>query len=479
MELKNLTIKKFHEGLINKQFSAFEITKAFFDYIEKKDSEIDAYLRLTKDLAFSQANKTDVDLANGEELDILAGIPLAIKDNILIEDEPTTAASKILANYRASYDATAIKKLKSFGAVFLGKTNMDEFAMGASTENSGFKTTKNPYDLERVAGGSSGGSAAAVAADMALAALGSDTGGSIRQPASFCGVVGLKPTYGAVSRHGLIAMASSLDQIGPIAKTVEDAAILFQAIAGKDEFDATSVNYEYKLGNAKKLKIGLPKEYFSGGLDKETEKGIEEAIQNLKSLELEFKEISLPHTKYAVSVYYIIMPAEVSANLARYDGIRYSQMSNVSGQMSLRDIYFKTRGSGFGDEVKRRAILGTFVLSHGYYDAYYTKAQKVRQLIKKDFDEAFKEVDVILTPVYPTPAFKIGEKVDDPLKMYLGDIFTIPANLAGLPAISIPVKGKKPDVKRELPVGFQLIGKPFGEADILGIGQRYEQLIHA
>ena len=489
MNLKNLTIKKFHEGLLNKDFSALEIAKAFFDYIDKEDEKIGAYLRLTKDLAFSQANKTDVDLAEGKELDILAGVPLAIKDNILIENEPTTAASKILANYRASYDATAVKKLKSVGAVFLGKTNMDEFAMGASTENSGFKITKNPYDLERVPGGSSGGSAAAVAADMATAALGSDTGGSIRQPASFCGVVGLKPTYGAVSRYGLIAMASSLDQIGPMAKTVEDAAILFKAISGRDELDSTSANppsggkygdelLNPKLENIKKLKIGVPKEYFiAEGLDKSVLKTIEEAIKTLKKLGFEFKEISLPHTKYAVSVYYIIMPAEVSANLARYDGIRYGQMSDVKGQMSLKDIYLKTRGEGFGDEVKRRAILGTFVLSAGYYDAYYAKAQKVRQLIKKDFDEAFKEVDVILTPVYPTPAFKINEKIDDPLKMYLGDIFTIPANLAGLPAISIPVNGQKSKVKGQLPVGFQLIGKPFREADILGIGRYYESLI--
>ena len=347
MDLSNLTIKKFHEGLLNKQFSAFEITKVFFDYIKEKDSQINAYLHLTKDSALSQAEQVDVDLAKGKELGILAGAPLAIKDNILIEGMPATAASKILENYTASYDATVIKKLKEAGAVFLGKTNLDEFAMGSSTENSAFQITRNPYDLERVPGGSSGGSAATVASDMCVAALGSDTGGSIRQPAGFCGVVGLKPTYGAVSRYGLIAMASSLDQIGPIAKTVEDAAILFNAIKGKYPLDATSVNYgsgirNYGLEDIRKLKIGLPKEYFAPtfqseprpegvgveGLDKNIASAIEEAIKNLKSLKIEFKEISLPHTKYALSCYYIIMPAEVSANLARFDGIRYARISN-------------------------------------------------------------------------------------------------------------------------------------------------------
>lgn len=516
MGLNNLTIKKFHEGLLSREFSAFEITKAFFDYIKEKDSQINAYLYLTKDSALSQAEQVDVDLAKGKELGILAGVPLAIKDNILIEGMPATAASKILENYTASYDATVIKKLKEAGAVFLGKTNLDEFAMGSSTENSAFKITRNPYDLERVPGGSSGGSAAAVASDMTVAALGSDTGGSIRQPAGFCGVVGLKPTYGAVSRYGLIAMASSLDQIGLITKTVEDAAILFKEISGKDELDATSVDFRYndeeflnpKLENIRKLKIGIPKEYFVECLDRNVASAIEEAIKNLKSLKIEFKEISLPHTKYALSCYYIIMPAEISANLARFDGIRYSRTitdhtrintdsprkSASSPQKSaLRDIYFKQRGEGFGEEVKRRIILGTFVLSYGYYDAYYVKAQKVRRLIKEDFDKAFNEVDVILTPVSPTPAFKIGEKTDDPLSMYLSDIFTIPVNLAGLPAISIPITRTNTDYTRidtdsqyksassqrksaSLPIGFQLIGKPFHEADILGIGQYYERI---
>ncbi len=490
MDLSNLTIKKFSEGLISKQFSAFEITKDFFNYIKGKNQEIGAYLHLMEDLALSQANRIDVELAEGKELGILAGAPLAIKDNILIEGIPATAASRVLENYISSYDATVIKKLKEAGAVFLGKTNLDEFAMGSSTENSAFKITRNPHDLERVPGGSSGGSAAAVAADMAVAALGSDTGGSIRQPAGFCGVVGLKPTYGAVSRYGLIAMSSSLDQIGSITKTVEDAAILFEAIKGKDALDSTSVdNHKSQITNRKledirKFKIGLPKEYFIEGLNREVALAIEEAIKLLKSLKIEFKEISLPHTKYALSCYYIIMPAEVSANLARFDGIRYTRITGGSDQRVIRgsladqrksaleEIYFRQRGRGFGNEVKRRIILGTFVLSSGYYDAYYAKAQKVRRLIKEDFDKAFNEVDVILTPVSPTPAFKIGEKTDDPLAMYLSDIFTIPVNLAGLPAISIPVK----KYQDELPIGFQLIGKPFQEADILGIGQFYERL---
>ncbi len=479
MDIQNLTIKKFHKGLLKKEFSVFEITKAFFDYIEKRDKEINAYLNLTKDSALSRANKIDIELAEGNNLGILAGTPLAIKDNILIEGESATAASKILENYRASYDATVVKKLKSAGAVFLGKTNMDEFAMGSSTENSAFKITKNPYDLERVPGGSSGGSAAAVSSGMAIAALGSDTGGSIRQPAGFCGVVGLKPTYGAVSRYGLIAMASSLDQIGPLAKTVEDAEILFEAIKGEDSLDATSIDRKsmtdnLRLEDVRKLKIGIPKEYFIKGLDKETASAIEETIKLLKSLKLEFKEISLPHTKYALSSYYIIMPAEVSANLARFDGVRYGRIAKSESQsVSLKNIYLQTRGEGFGEEAKRRIILGTFILSSGYYDAYYAKAQKVRRLIKEDFDKAFDPaaggVDVILTPVSPEPAFKIGEKTSDPLTMYLSDIFTIPVNLAGLPAISIPVKKRM-----GLPVGFQLIGKHFQENDILGIGRYYE-----
>ncbi len=484
MDLENLTIKKFHEGLVKKEFSAFEMSKKFFDHIEVKDEEIGAYLRITKDLAFSQANEVDVKVAKGEEIDAIAGIPTAVKDNILIEDEPATAASKILKNYRASYDATVIRRLKEKSAIFLGKTNLDEFAMGSSTENSAFKTTRNPYDKERVPGGSSGGSVAAVASDMCVVALGSDAGGSIRQPAGFCGIVGLKPTYGAVSRYGLIAMASSLDQIGSIAKTVEDAEIIFNAIKGKDALDSTSVDLKekkFEFENLKDMTVGLPKEYFGEGLEEKIKKEIDEVIKKLKSLKIKFKEISLPHTKYALSCYYIIMPAEVSANLARFDGIRYSRINGI-GAKNLKDIYFNQKGEGFGEEVKRRIILGTFVLSSGYYDAYYAKAQKARRLIKEDFKKSFDisgdGVDVILTPVSPSTAFKIGEKKDDPMQMYLSDIFTITANLSGLPAVSIPTRNFKVNgfQKDDLPVGFQLIGKRFRENDILGIGKYYEKL---
>lgn len=481
--LKDLTIKKIHEGLVDKEFTAFELTKEFFDYIETRDKEVQAYLSLDKVGALAQAEAVDIAIAKGEEIGMLAGVPMAIKDNLLVKGLPATAASKILENYTAAYDATVIKKLKAAGVIFLGKANMDEFAMGSSTENSAFKVTKNPHDLERVPGGSSGGSAAAVAAHMAVAALGTDTGGSIRQPASFCGVVGLKPTYGAVSRSGAIAMASSLDQIGPLTKTVEDAAIVFNVIKGKDPLDATSVDVAYddellnpKLENIKKLRIGLPKEYFVEGMDEYTKGEMSKAIEKIKSLGIEVKDISLPNMKHALSCYYIIMPAEVSSNMARFDGIRYSRLDTLKEeeQKSLLGIYHKQRGQGFGKEVRRRIMLGTYVLSSGYYDAYYAKAQKVRKLIKEDFDKAFKEVDVILTPVSPTAAFRIGEKTADPLQMYLADIFTLTLNLAGLPGVSIPVK--QYEGTGELPVGFQLIGKQFREADILGIGQFYERL---
>lgn len=474
---KELTIKSFGEGLRAKKFSAFEMAQEFFDFINKRDKELGAYLSLDKDGALKAASEVDSALAAGEDLSPLAGVPMAIKDNMLVEGLPTTAGSKILKDYRAAFDATVIQKLKEARAVILGKTNMDEFAMGSSTENSAFKKTKNPHDITRVPGGSSGGSATAVAGNMALAALGSDTGGSIREPASFCGVVGLKPTYGAVSRYGLIAMASSLDQIGPFTKTVNDTAVLFKEIAGADPFDSTSIETNYggellnpQLADIKKLKIGIPDEFFQGGLSPDTAEAIQNVIKSLKTLGIEFKKISLPHTKYALSCYYIIMPAEVSSNLARFDGIRYGAEGRAKEE-KLKNIYLRVRGNGFGEEVRRRIMLGTFVLSSGYYDAYYAKAQKVRRLIKADFEDAFKEVDVILGPVVPTPAFKIGEKVHDPMQMYLSDILTIPANMAGLPAISIPVR----DV-RGLPIGFQLIGKHFREADILGIGEFYERI---
>lgn len=478
MEIRDLTIREFHDGLISKNFSATEATQEFLGSIEDGDREIGSFLRTTKDLALSYAKSVDEEISLGRDPGLLAGVPLAVKDVLLIKGETVSAGSKILANYRGGYDATAIRKLKDAKAVILGQTNMDEFAMGSSTENSAFKVTRNPYDPERVPGGSSGGSAAAVAARFATASLGSDTGGSIRQPAAFCGVVGLKPTYGAVSRFGLIAMASSLDQIGPFTKNVEDAAIVFNAIAGRDSLDSTSVIRDYddvlELDREKfrELRIGLPKEYFVSGLSKEVENGVTVAIEKLKALGFKFKDISLPHSKYALSCYYIIMPAEVSTNLARFDGIRYSRVAEDFN--TLQDLYLENRGRGFGREARRRVLLGTFVLSSGYYDAYYAKAQKVRRLIKEDFDKAFQEVDVILTPVTPTPAFKIGEKTGDPLQMYLSDIFTIPVNLAGLPAVSVPVKKYQLD-GGELPVGFQLIGKRFREADILGVGSLYEK----
>jgi aspartyl-tRNA(Asn)/glutamyl-tRNA(Gln) amidotransferase subunit A len=469
MHLHDLTIKKFNQGLVNKEFTALEMVQQLYKFIEKEDKKINSYLSLDKEAAYLQAEAADLAIAKGKGVGPLTGVPLAIKDNILIADQPATAASKMLENYTATYDATVIRKLRNEGAVFLGKTNMDEFAMGSSTENSAFGNTKNPHDSKLVPGGSSGGSAAAVAAHLAVASLGSDTGGSIRQPADFCQVVALKPTYGAVSRYGLIAMASSLDQIGPITKNVEDAATLFQAISGHDEKDATSSEviygdelFNHKIEKLKKMVIGLPKEYFDKGVDKEIIKKVKKVVKDLEGLGIKFKEISLPHTKYAISCYYIIMPAEVSANLARFDGIRYSPPEGIKAK-NLADLYLKNRSKGFGKEVKRRIMLGTFVLSSGYYDAYYAKAQKVRSLIKQDFDQAFKDVDVILTPVSPTKPFKFKEKTKDPLSMYMTDVLTVPANLAGLPALSMPP-------------GFQLIGQHWREADILNIGHYYEHV---
>jgi len=464
-------IAQIHQSLIKKEFSALELCQKYLERIKKFDQKIKSFLTLSEDLAISQAKKIDEMISQGREIPILAGIPCAIKDIILIEGLKCTAGSKILENYVAPYDATVIKRLKENGAVILGKTNLDEFAMGSSTENSAFFKTKNPLDLKRVPGGSSGGSAAAVAADLCAFALGSDTGGSVRQPASFCGIVGLKPTYGAVSRYGLIAFASSLDQIGPMTKTVEDCEIVFDVIKGKDEMDSTSIelpitNYQSPINE---LKIGVPKEYFVEGIDLEVEKLIKEAIKEYEKRGVEIQEISLPHTRYALPTYYIIATSEASANLARYDGIKYG-MSNVKSQISnLLDVYLNTRGGGFGPEVKRRIMLGTFSLSAGYYEAYYKRAQKVRQKIFEDFEKAFKDVDAIFTPVSPTPAFKLGEKIDDPLKMYLSDVFTVSASLAGLPAISITC-GKT----KNLPVGLQIIGKPFSEKLIFEIAKIYD-----
>ncbi|MBU3942544.1 Asp-tRNA(Asn)/Glu-tRNA(Gln) amidotransferase subunit GatA [Patescibacteria group bacterium] len=467
MDLTKSTIKQAHEGLKKKEFSCVELTQAFLDRIEIEDKKIEAFLTVTKELALTQAQKVDLKIKKKEKISILEGIPMVVKDNIMVKGEKCTCASKILKDYIAPYDATVIKKLKDLGAVILGKMNMDEFAMGTSTENSAFKITKNPHNLERVPGGSSGGSAVAVADNMCCYALGSDTGGSVRQPASFCGVVGLKPTYGSVSRYGLVAYASSLDQIGPITKTVEDAQIVFEAISGVDAKDSTSINF--KIDNSKVglkgLKIGVPREYFSDEINYQTKEIIKEAIEKAKEQGAKIIEISLPNLKYSLATYYLIATSEASSNLSRFDGVKYglSKMGET-----LLETYLQTKQEGFGEEVKRRIMLGTYALSSGYYDAYYLKAQKVRTLIKQDFEKAFKKVDVIFSPVAPSPAFKIGEKINDPLSLYLEDIFTVSPNLTGLPAVSVPV-GKL----NNLPVGLQIIGKPFEENKILDIAKIY------
>lgn len=471
MDFKNLTIKKAQELLKDGQISAKELVAYYLGKIEEKNKDTNAYLEVFGD-ALSEAEKLDKD---GFENKPLFGVPMAIKDNILIEGKICSAGSKMLQNYKASYDATAIKKLKEAGAVFIGRTNMDEFAMGASTENSAFGATKNPFDLTRVPGGSSGGSAVAVAMNGCLGSLGSDTGGSIRQPASFCGIVGLNPTYGSVSRYGLIAMASSFDQIGPMAKTVKDSEIIFNAIKGKDEMDSTSVNFPSKETNSieRKLKIGVLK-YDKNGADKEINDSLDRAVKNFKNIGYEISEIDLPNAKYSVPCYYILVPAEVSSNLARFDGVRYGLFKEGK---TLTEDYMKTREFGFGAEVKRRIILGTFVLSAGHYDDYYDKAQKVRRLIIADFDRAFDlkngGVDAIISPVSPSTAFKIGEKTNDPLKMYLEDIFTAPAKMAGLPAISIPNGFDS----KGLPIGLQITAPGFGEKLLFEIGKKYEGIL--
>ena len=462
-------------GKINKkELSSVEVTKAFLDRIEKVDTKVKAYISVCKDYALKQAKISDDKIAKGEKIGALEGVPIAIKDNILIKDIKMTAASKILENYIAPYDATVITKLKHAGAVFVGKANLDEFAMGSSTENSAFFTTRNPWNIEHIPGGSSGGSACAVAAMTAPLALGTDTGGSIRQPASCCGIVGVKPTYGRVSRFGAVAFASSLDQIGPMSKTVEDSALLLNIIAGYDRKDSTSINIEVPnyLENIKDsikgLKIGLPKEYFIDGLDKDVKNALDKAVEVYKNLGAEIIEISLPHTDYAVAVYYIICCSEASSNLARYDGVRYGFRANCN---NLLDEYQKSRGQGFGAEVKRRIMLGTYALSAGYYDAFYGKAQKVRTLIKQDFENAFNKVDIILTPSAPTPAFKIGEKSSDPLQMYLSDIFTISCNLAAIAAISVPCGFSQ----KGIPIGMQLLAKHFDEKTMFKVAYAYEQ----
>jgi aspartyl-tRNA(Asn)/glutamyl-tRNA(Gln) amidotransferase subunit A len=480
-------IKELHQKLINKEITSVKLTEDYFKCIEEKDKDINAYLTLTKELAMEQAKKVDEKIKRGEEIGILEGIPGAIKDNICIKNIRATASSKILDNYIAPYDATVIGKLKEAGAIILGKTNCDEFAMGSSTENSAYGSTKNPHDFSRVPGGSSGGSAAAVVADEAAWSIGSDTGGSIRQPASFCGMVGLKPTYGRVSRSGLMAMASSFDQIGPITKTVEDAAIILSIISGGDGMDATSApdfgkKYEeYLTGEVKGLKIGIVKEYLEN-LNNGVKKVIEEVIEKYKKLGAEIQEIELPNAKYALPTYYIIQPCEVSSNLARFDGIKYgmrnddkkeSGFENDGISKTLLETYLDTRKYELGAEVKRRIMLGTYALSSGYYEAYYLRAQKVRTLIKNDFEKAFAKVDLILTPTAPSVAFKIGEKTEDPIQMYLEDIFTITANIAGIPAISVPGGEISVDGKA-LPIGFQLMGKWFDEENLLRAAHAFE-----
>jgi aspartyl-tRNA(Asn)/glutamyl-tRNA(Gln) amidotransferase subunit A len=475
VKLHQLTIHQLHALLVKKEVTSKEATETLYRRIRETDGRIRAYLLLTEEEAFRQADQVDRKIAKGEEIGDLSGIPLGLKDILCTKGIQTTCASKILEGYVPFYDATVIGELKKKDAVFLGKLNMDEFAMGSSTENSGFQITHNPWDLERIPGGSSGGSAAAVAADECIAALGTDTGGSIRQPAACCGVVGLKPTYGRVSRYGLVAFASSLDQIGPITKDVEDCAILMNAISGYDPRDSTSVKEEvpdYKQSLKKDvngIRIGIPKEYFIEGIDPEVEKAVRDAIDFFRKWGAEIQEISLPHTEYAVAIYYIIATAEASSNLARYDGVKYGFRSK--GYRDLMEMYTQTRARGFGKEVKRRIILGTYVLSAGYYDAYYRKASQVRTLMRKDFDEAFQRVDVIVSPTAPTPAFRIGEKTEDPLQMYLSDIHTIPVNLAGIPAISIPCGFSR----QGLPIGLQLMGKHFDEGMLLRVAYTFEQ----
>ena len=470
MNFSLMTIRELASGFRGGEFSAVEVAKFFLDKIKKNNEENFSFITITEELALEQARKADERIAKGDE-NLLLGISGALKDNIMLKGVRCTAGSKSLNNYYSSYNAHIVEKLEKEGSVILGKTNMDEFAMGSSTENSAFGVTRNPYDLSRVPGGSSGGSAVAVATGCCSFAIGSDTGGSIRQPASFCGVVGLKPTYGSVSRRGLIAMASSLDQIGVFARNISDTIDLFEVISGKDELDSTSVDYSFsrKEIDVSKLRVGIPKEYFIDGMDKRVEMKIKEAIALISKMGVKIKEISLPHTDYALPVYYIIMPSEVSSNMSRYDGLRYGLSDDQASD--LIESYFRNRGKGFGMEVKRRIVLGTYTLSAGYKDTYYQKALKVRSLIKDDFVKAFKEVDIIITPTSPILPFKIGEKIGDPLSIYLSDIFTVTANLAGVPALSLPC-GKIDG----LPVGIQLIGRSFEENTILQAGKAFEEL---
>lgn len=475
-KIYELTAFEIKEKILNRELTSEEIVRAIFDRIEETDDEIGSFVSLRKEKAIEEAKIVDSKIKNGEVVGALAGIPVAIKDNMVSMGEPSQSASKILEGYEGIYDATVVKKLKDADAIIIGKTNMDEFAMGSTTTTSVYeKITKNPWDLERVPGGSSGGGATSIAANQCYISLGSDTGGSIRQPASFCGVVGLKPTYGRVSRYGLMAFASSLDQIGPFAKTVKDVALALNTLAGMDDYDSTVEEVEvpnyldYLTRDIKGMKIGVPKEYFIEGLNPGVKRVVDEALETFKSLGAEIVEISLPHTKYAAPTYYVLAPAEASSNLARFDGVRYGR--RTKNALNIDELYIKSRSEGFGDEVKRRIMIGTYVLSAGFFDAYFKKAQKVRRLIKNDFDRAFEKVDIIFTPVTPGPAFRLDDK-KTPVELYLEDIFTIPANLAGIPGISIPA-----GTTEGLPVGIQLLGKAFGEKDILKAGDAFEKAI--
>jgi len=471
-DLTLMTVAEARAALDNREISSSELTRAYLERIDEVDPAIHAFLHVMSDVALAQAAEADRRIEEGTS-DLMTGIPVALKDIFCTTDAPTTAASKMLEGYVSPYDATVVARLRDQGAVFLGKTNTDEFAMGSSTETSAYGPTRNPWDTSRVPGGSSGGSAASVAARQSAIALGSDTGGSIRQPAGFCGIVGMKPTYGRVSRYGMLPFASSLDQIGPFARTVEDAALMLRAISGNDPLDSTSVpvdvpDYAANLReDLKGVRIGVAPEYSAEGMESGVQDAVKAAIAQLESLGAEIVDVSLPHTKYALATYYITAPAEASANLARYDGVRYG--NRVEGD-DLLDTYMKTRGEGFGDEVKRRIMLGTYALSSGYYDAYYVKAQKVRTLIKQDFDNAFASCDVVIAPTSPTVAFGIGSRTDDPYQMYLADAFTIPANMAGIPGISVPC-----GFSDNLPVGIQFLGQSFDEARLVGIAHAYEQ----
>ncbi len=475
MSLFEQKVSELHQRLHNKEISVTDLVNESYERIGQVEDKVKAFLTLDEENARTQAKQLDEKLANGEDTGVLFGLPIGVKDNIVTKNLRTTCASKILENFDPIYDATVVQKLQQAGTVTIGKLNMDEFAMGSSNENSAFKAVQNPWNTDYVPGGSSGGSAASVAAGEVLFSLGSDTGGSIRQPAAYCGVVGMKPTYGRVSRFGLVAFASSLDQIGPITRTVEDNAYLLETISGLDPMDSTSANVEVPnfvnslTGDVKGLKIAVPKEYLGEGVGEEARNSVLEALKVLEGLGAEWEEVSLPHSKYALAAYYLLSSSEASANLARFDGVRYGYRSDNAD--TLIEMYKNTRAEGFGAEVKRRIMLGTFSLSSGYYDAYYKKAQKVRTLIKKDFEDVFQKYDVIVGPTTPTPAFKIGEKLDDPLTMYANDILTIPVNLAGVPGISVPCGFSK----EGLPLGLQIIGKHFDESTIYRAAHAFEQ----